>query len=38
MLRGFAGEVPAEPALHSPESSAMAVEIALAAVSAHWSV
>jgi len=38
MLRGFAGEVPAEPSLHSPESSAMAVEIALAAVSSHWSV
>lgn len=38
MLRGFAGEVPTEPSLHSPESSAMAVEVALAAVSSHWSV
>ncbi len=38
MVRGVAGEVPAESALHSPEASAAAVEIAAMAVSAHWSV
>ena len=37
-IRGFAGEVPAEPALHSPESSAAAVEIAAHAAGSHWSL